>query len=554
MTEPRTLGQRLGGRWLISVRGHLIALGVVLLGFLADALRLGGTDGLLLIGVIVGSQAANALIDVVLHHTRWAHRSTHPVAVTEALGRMMLGGCILATTSFLLRDRLGDASSLGTVGGFVVYPLLGMWVGAGIVIALDVVDQARTMHQRVIEERSRSDDISRRAADTVAALRERVDELLAPGRERLRHAATDPEAPAPSTVTAEEIREVVEHSVRAVSHDLWRSAAGRPVRIRPSAVMRHLLLRPVLRPVAMVGLAVLLPLVDEPDLLRSGVVLVAAVAAGVVALECLVINRALARWPRSRLAILGVAVAVFAGQAVVVDSLRPRWGQTPDEPGVLVTVILTVVLVLLTSAIGSYRDLNDERATALAADIEAERLDATARAHAVSEQTRQLATLLHGRVQSRLLGCAMAIEFAHDDPVALDAALRRTVAVLDDDWLSHTPSPSRPLDAVVAQWAAIAEVAIRGDHVALEHDVEEAVVVVVEEAVANAVRHGGARHLEVTVVAEGDEVVITVADDGSSHGPSRPGLGTAMMQRVGTMEQQPGPDGWVVTVRLHGNG
>lgn len=549
MTEPRTLAQRLGGRWLISVRGHLIALGVVLLGFLADVARRGGSDGLLLVGVLVAAQGTNALVDVVLHHTRWAHRSTRPVAITEALGRMMLGGVILATFSFFLRDRLGDAASLGTVGGFLVYPLVGMWVGAGIVISLDVLDQAKRLHQHLIEERSRSADIRQRADDTVAALRERIDHLLAPSRERLRLATVDSVPQMSPSATSDEIRAVAEHSVRRVSHDLWLSATGRPVRIRPRTIVRHLLMRPVLRPVPIVGLAVLLPLLEEPDLVRSGRLLLAAVAGGVVVVECLVINRALARWPHLRLGLLGGAVAVFAGQAIVVDGLRPLWGHTPQNPGVAVTVILTVMLVLLTTAIGSYRDLNDERATTLATDIETERLDAAARAHSVSERTRELATLLHGRVQSRLLGCAMAIEFAGADPVALDSALQRTVAVLDEDWLTDSSSMQRPFDDVIAEWSALAEVRVHADPSLLACVAEEAAVVV-EEAVANAVRHGGARHVEVALVAEGDDIVITVRDDGTSPELRRPGLGTAVMQQVGTLEQHPGPDGWAVTVRL----
>jgi signal transduction histidine kinase len=218
--------------------------------------------------------------------------------------------------------------------------------------------------------------------------------------------------------------------------------------------------------------------------------------------------------------------------------------------GIGVIALFTLILMISTSSLGAYRDLDDRRAKQLATAIRADRLDAMAEARVVSDEARHLAGLLHGRVQSRLLGCAMAIEFADDDPTALQQALDRTKSVLDEEWdAAREVSPS--LAEVLTPWKGLAEISVVGE--VDELAVDPACVQVVEELVANAIRHGGARRVDVSI--EGDLVgrVITVVDDGRAFGEGRPGLGTILLERVGRVERTPGPSGWTVSVRVPAN-
>jgi signal transduction histidine kinase len=173
-----------------------------------------------------------------------------------------------------------------------------------------------------------------------------------------------------------------------------------------------------------------------------------------------------------------------------------------------------------------------------------------AEARAVSDEARHLAGLLHGRVQSRLLGCAMAIEFAGDDPSALQQALDRTRSVLDEEWGAPRDA-SRSVGEVLTPWKGLAEISVVGE--VDEFAADPACVRVVEELVSNAVRHGGARRVDVSIESDGTDRVITVADDGQALGEGRPGLGTSLLERVGVVDRRPSATGWVVSVRVPTN-
>ncbi|MFE1292235.1 sensor histidine kinase [Streptomyces sp. NPDC058751] len=65
----------------------------------------------------------------------------------------------------------------------------------------------------------------------------------------------------------------------------------------------------------------------------------------------------------------------------------------------------------------------------------------------------------------------------------------------------------------------------------LPADVEVAVYRIVAEAVTNAVRHAGARHIRVTARAAKDSLHVTVVDDGRGAGGSPAGVGLDSMRR-----------------------
>jgi signal transduction histidine kinase len=91
----------------------------------------------------------------------------------------------------------------------------------------------------------------------------------------------------------------------------------------------------------------------------------------------------------------------------------------------------------------------------------------------------------------------------------------------------------------------------------LEPEVESTVYRLVQEAMTNVVKHSGARHVRVEVVAEGDEVSVVVQDDGAGfHIEERvSGYGLAgMRERVfvvgGNLAVDSGPGGTVVRATL----
>ena len=544
-----SFAERVGGRWAVSVRGFLITVGIGFAGAAAELVRKPRGDWFVLIAATAFSFGVVALMAGVFHRTRWADRRVKPVPMSEVLAVNALSGLPPALAFAATWYWFGVGPSMGPVAGLVAYPAISLWASTSVIVYLDLVDRARMLRARVVDEHATALRIRGRSHEAVDRLTTRIDSILDPAMDHLRKVASEVE---PQDVSAE-IRDVVEGSVREVSHDLWNEADGAPSRIGAREVLGEFVRRPRFRPWPMIGIAVVLPLFGNER--RAGWVtfVIGGVAALVLYVECRLANRALRQWTSWRVLVVMTTIAVFVTQSIVIDRVAVRWGEVPNGLGVGSVVALTLLLVVVSSTFGSYRDLDDQRATAMAADIRADRLEAMAQAKLVSDETRRLAALLHGRVQSRLLGCAMAIEFAGDDPVALQAAIDRTTAVLSEDWHDmESPDDDRRNGSLVdalAPWQGLARVDVSGP-VELQSSTDPDLVVVVEELVANAIRHGAARHVRVNLESDGSTCVITVIDGGTGGSMTRPGLGTALLERVGSVDRRIGDDGWSVTVRL----
>jgi len=75
-------------------------------------------------------------------------------------------------------------------------------------------------------------------------------------------------------------------------------------------------------------------------------------------------------------------------------------------------------------------------------------------------------------------------------------------------------------------------------------------LLVVEELVSNAVRHGRATRVDVEIRQSDEGWFVSAADNGSSTTVNRPGLGTEVLAHVGSVEQHLSSEGSTVTVRL----
>lgn len=549
-TSGRTFADQVGGRWALSVPGFVICFGVGGIGVTINNLALDGEGLTVALAAYGAIMTLVAFLSLLLHRTRWSNRHETPVPVHEVALFAVFVGVVIAGTFALARWWWGVETGYGSVEGFVIYPVVGTWMGFTSVVYLDVIDRARHLRENVVAAHANVDRIRENARLAVEALRSLIDGVVSPAVESLRAVASHE---SPSTVSAE-IRDVVDGSVRSVSHQLWERSEEPIARIGFTDMVRDIFARPRFRTWPIIGLVIVLPFIDQVS--SDGLIIaVSYSAAGLVLyLECTIANGLLLRWPQWRLLIVLTTMALFVTQQNLADRVSQSQGWETAGLGWMSITFFTLLLVVVTSILGSYRDLDDRRAMALAADIRADRLDAMAEARVMAEETRRLAGLLHGRVQSRLLGCAMAIEFAGDDPAALQAAIDRTSAVLTENWYQESGEDSTTgsiLDALVT-WNGVAEVEVAGDRW-LMSSTDPDLVSVVEELVANAIRHGGAHHVEVTLERDGADRVVTVVDDGAGGGDVRPGLGTAIITRVGSLDRRSGSEGWTVTVRLAGH-
>lgn len=191
--------------------------------------------------------------------------------------------------------------------------------------------------------------------------------------------------------------------------------------------------------------------------------------------------------------------------------------------------------MVLVSSIGSWRSRNEHALETFRRQLD-DQLDGTsAKARLSALVARDAARMLHGPVQARLTACALAIDgaVATRDIDAYAKALREAHAVLGSPMTSEACAElDRTVDAGTAQiaslWRGLVSV-----HRDLEPGTGEvsgppAVLVarICEEAVTNAVRHGGATDVLIHVQFGDGILHISVRDNGTGPAGGPPGLGT----------------------------
>lgn len=143
---------------------------------------------------------------------------------------------------------------------------------------------------------------------------------------------------------------------------------------------------------------------------------------------------------------------------------------------------------------------------------------------------RELADLLHGKVQNQLLQLIIALE--KESGQLSEEAVRKTLDEIEGSW-KHPPRQKRDLPVseglrdLAARWAGIVDVSftIAGDEYPAE--LRSNLVRIAEEAVSNAVRHGLASEVAINVSGKGNLCTIVVDDNGVGPRGKRPGIGTS---------------------------
>lgn len=156
-----------------------------------------------------------------------------------------------------------------------------------------------------------------------------------------------------------------------------------------------------------------------------------------------------------------------------------------------------------------------------------------------------------------LAACATGLQRVQTekDPVRARRIIDWTNSVLSAPGAFAPVTLAARIDEAIHPWLALADISVECPDGIKEPSLVDGIVAVVDEAVRNACRHGGAGTISVHVTAESASVVqIEVLDDGSGPGDGAAGVGIELFTSRGTggyelTERSPGP-GTRVLVRL----
>jgi signal transduction histidine kinase len=453
--------------------------------------------------VVLLAGAARGLTIALLGQSQDAVTRTISSAVTMAIWLLVIGAALAS------RDRYRRE----------VDGLLSMLV-------------ARELHGRLLDE------------SAVSAARAASSERLAETSEELR--AIVGEESQDHARTAALLQEAIETRLRPLSHDLW----FRPRPVAPQAHGRRDLLGRVL---------------------TAEVPAVPMTAAGVVLLAwgSLVLHGA---WQG---ALVGITVALTYGAALAVAHAlrtRPRAAATVRYLGVLVVPALAgeaaitalglgqplspipvaLGLPLITVGVAAAMTMSVDRARTIS-DLRARLAEPDWDRHLGElmrgEVDAATATWLHNSVQPVLTAAALQLQLAAelDDPTRAHAALHRARRAIDEaSSQDSSPSDGRlRLTSAAEAWSGIADVDLRlpGEDVSTSE--WSLLADVVHESIANAVRHGGASLITVTIGVDPQSLTVTVADNGRREVAAREhGLGSTWLASVArSTEAETRPEG-----------
>ena len=165
-----------------------------------------------------------------------------------------------------------------------------------------------------------------------------------------------------------------------------------------------------------------------------------------------------------------------------------------------------------------------------------------------------IARYLHGNLQSRMMSLGLTLKMSEQqDEESMTSAMSIADSLLNSPFAEYLDQHSRTLieevDFAVGKWDGLLNVKtdIEDLDEKLSFVQKRAIGAVVEEALANALRHGFAKEVDIRIYQGKTGISIDITDDGIGPRMQKPGLGTRLYDLVAI-------NGWSLQYRLDGFG
>lgn len=552
--ERVSLRSLIGGRWAVSWQGYLLAWPWAVLfifsasptvwanGTLAERITSGvivGTLTYIPVGIVMWLAAISVF--------RNRRISPVPIALVALVGGIAWTTRSLAMIGYLeVADVPSDASpSLRLVAGFIQGALafvLTSWLLSKIT---SFHEQRRNLLDNLVREELANERLNERLqqlrTEVVNHVRSTVDATV-----ELFSAKTLNTSPSSKDVEA--LAEATNQISKDLARELWVDAA-KSARVNPMTVVRSTATnRPftywALMPGALLGILAL-PIywsAQDAVIAVSAVTLYALVIALITNATCLRVR------PSAALIVYLASIVLLLSTVLVMQAVIDLLDLTPSGgAGVLWAVAVNFAVFFPLMGAGAHigRAQKDVLAQ-LRRSISQAEIEHHALGREETRLRRDLALALHGGLQADLTASTMRAQHAIDDGDA--ATARQTLDdarnLIERSWnlSASTHADLRGTAyAVIEAWEGFADITL---NVNVKGEPDARIVAqireVLLEGIGNAVRHGRARHIGITIEDHSRDLRITIDDDGAAVSSSRTGLGSAMFDDIA-------PNAWSLT-------
>ena len=158
-----------------------------------------------------------------------------------------------------------------------------------------------------------------------------------------------------------------------------------------------------------------------------------------------------------------------------------------------------------------------------------------------AQRNAEIATYLHGEIQAGLTASSLLLQQAAQsgDSDLAQEALERASGLLNQDLtnisFTRMAAPDKKIEKIVEAWKGIADISVTLPVFnLLNEDVLRNSVRLIEEAIANSIRHAKATDIKVVGVLKEDLLTLSVISNGNPMTKGKAGLGTKMFNDLST--------------------
>lgn len=560
-----SLADRLGGRWAISWQASAItvplAIAVVALSIQASE------DSLTWSLVALAAITVGGTWTYVMHRTLFRNRAVQPVPLPVVIATTIVISLLYVGTVVILGLLLGLLDLQGAASQFLPLLILVLAWGPLLTLVLDSQWRFRVQREELIHQAVQLQVASAQEIDVLQEVRDSVNRQVG---EQVRASSAGvirriedlmKSGDANVSTLADELRSTADQTVRPLSHDLADRARRQHRTPGPLTALANIIRHQPFRPLAVSILYAVTATPREVSLHGAtfGFGLLLVTVAFIFAIMT-PLNQAMDRWPAHHTSIYLAGLVVIQVPTAVLAPIREQvTGEAITVSQLIVTMVFGTILVLLTSAFGSWNRTRKQVIADFQREVDEDTIATLARGEAIAQATMDAALMLHGSVQSSLYACALTIDEAsrRGDIVEINRALMQARAILEAPPTQRerveSASLSQTIDQRTAQWSGLVDLTVTLDPGAdaIPDPLATHVADVVEEGIANAIHHGAATQVQVNVTIDDGTMTITIADDGRGPQGGSAGMGSRLMGQYGAQwKLTEGEPGSVLTVEI----
>jgi hypothetical protein len=550
---PRSLTDRIGGRWAISLFAFVLNAMVSLVGLTIVVKFFETTSEMMFTWALVwlGAISATGLSVAIAHFTLLRNRRTktvHPVLVVFV--NVVFGAVYATIISFYLQKYEIYSPDLFWTN-FFGNVLLALWWGITLAVMLDIREETHRDKDELVQLALQNAHIEMQQFEITEILRNEinseVDVELENVREKIENRIDSLIGKRPTNIddetsnwreTSSLLRTAASQSIRPMSKKLWERNFIHYPKTPWWSVVVNIWQRQPFRPLLFIFIDALGAAPEQIQLFGFSRALTLIFGIWIlISSIALIANSLMKRYPRFHAQIFSIGLLLTLSFVPIRSFYREQWTGTPvTSSWVISQVIVGALVVLVASGFGALNDVNQQSRRNFLTDIDQSFINTIARSQKLAEIARDTARVLHGAVQTRLIACAMEIERASvsGDKQILSNALEEAMNILSSPLPREQVSLSLEDEIArkVSLWTAFCDIEVRIESILCDATAVQLSGRIVEEAISNAIRHGKAESIQIGISESSPGILrIRVSDDGTLITNIQPGIGTALIEQ-----------------------